>query len=228
MQTNAGASTQKIVASDLEGTLSAGEMWRDIGAYLKTHGFAAPYQRMFLGRVPAYLAAKLKLIDSQGFKNDWFVRVSRLFNGWTEAQMRDMAEVIGENLWRQRRQSVVDELVAHARAGARVYIVSGGLAPIVSAFASRLRAAGITDAAYFATPMTFVNGRYTGALSGPVCTGTVKTGHLRAFADAGALTHAYGDTYSDIPMLQLAQTGVAVMPDARLAAEAARNGWRVI
>lgn len=221
--------TTTLIASDLEGTLSAGEMWRAIGEYVKANGGSAAYRRFFVGRMPGFFATKIGLADSQSFKNDWFVRLAHLFRGWREQQISDMSAWVVEHvLWQQRRVAVVDELLAHARAGTRLAIVSGGYTPVVQAFIAKLRAAGATDIIDFSTPLRLDNGACTGELAGEVCTGEVKAERLRPYAERGELLAAYGDTYADIPMLSLAKTGVAVCPDKGLAAAAARNGWRVL
>ncbi len=218
-----------LIASDLEGTLSAGEMWRGIGEYLKLHDERAAYRRFFLGRMPGFVASKLGVIDSQAFKNDWFVRLARFFRGWREPQMRVMSEwVVDNGLWDNRRMSILDELRTHVQSGARVALVTGGFTPVVDAFVDRLRAAGIADVLAFSTPLRLDDGVYTGELAGEVCTGTVKVARLRSFAASGELAVAYGDTYADIPMLSLARQGVAVCPDKRLEAVARQRGWRIV
>jgi HAD superfamily phosphoserine phosphatase-like hydrolase len=216
-----------FVASDLEGTLSAGEMWRAIGEYLKANGAAGPYRRFFLGRMPGFFASKLGLVDSQAFKNDWFVRLARFCAGWTREQAQAMADaVVDTALWPQRRNAVVDALASQHDAGATLVIVSGGLEPVVEAFAQRLRAQGLNRTIQLSTIMAMTHDRYTGGLATPVCTGTQKVARLKALT--GTVLRAYGDTGADIPMLSLAQAGVAVAPDKKLAAEAARRGWQVI
>jgi phosphoserine phosphatase len=218
-----------IVASDLEGTLSAGEMWRAIGAYLKASSYRAAYDRMFRARVPGYLAAKIGLIDLQGFKNDWFVHLARVFVGWDHDAFRALCvHVVDAHLWPQRRQPVVDALLGHARDGARIAIVSGGYLPIVETFAERLRDAGAHDTVAVATPLSDQGGKLTGALAGTVCTGDEKVRRLQALLDGEALACAYGDTYADIPMLSMARQAVAVCPDKGLGRAAADRGWRTL
>jgi HAD superfamily hydrolase (TIGR01490 family) len=218
-----------LTASDLEGTLSAGEMWRAIGVYLKASPQRAAYQRMFRGRMPGYVAAKLGMIDMQGFKNDWFVHLAKLFAGWDATQFAALCRaVVDEHLWPQRRQAVVDELVALSAAGHRIAIVSGGYQPIVEVFAERMQAAGVRQVDAIATPLDMQQGRFTGRLAGAACTGDEKVRRLRALLNGDALTAAYGDTYADIPMLSLASSAVAVCPDKGLARVAAERGWRVL
>jgi HAD superfamily phosphoserine phosphatase-like hydrolase len=220
---------QLTIASDLEGTLSAGEMWKAIGTHLKASPQRAAYQRMFVGRMPGFVAMKAGLIDSQGFKNDWFVRLARFFAGWDRARLGALCdEVVDQHLWPQRRQPLVDELRAAAHDGAQLVIVSGGFEPIVDVFAERLKSAGIAGVVTIATPLVEQGGLFTGALADAVCTGEQKVRRLRALLNGRPLDRAYGDTYSDIPMLSFAASGVAVCPDKRLATAAAQHGWRVL
>jgi phosphoserine phosphatase len=216
------------IASDLEGTLSSGEMWREIGRHLKAGVDRARYQRYLVGRMPAFALAKIGLTDSQSFKNDWFVRLATFFAGWDRARLDVMASKVADTLWRLRKQSVVDELIAASFDGARIVIVSGGYLAIVEAFAVRLRAAGARDVTAVATPLAEASGRYTGALAGVVCTGAEKVARLRALLGGAPLACAYGDTYADIPMLALAERAVAVDPDSGLHAQAKLRGWRVV
>ncbi|MCA9920525.1 MAG: hypothetical protein KC445_21370, partial [Anaerolineales bacterium] len=44
----------------------------------------------------------------------------------------------------------------------------------------------------------------------------------------GKLVAAYGDTMRDIPMLEMAETAVAVHPDAILRETAVQRGWRIL
>lgn len=179
--------------------------------------------------MPGFFASKLGFIDSQAFKNDWFVRLARFFRGWREPQMRAMSEWVIDNcLWDKRRVAVIDELIAQARGGARVILATGGFTPVVDAFAARLRSVGISDVIAFSTPLRMDDGIYTGELADEVCTGEIKVARLLPFAERGELAAAYGDTYADIPMLDLAKQGIAVCPDKRLEIAARKRGWRVM
>jgi phosphoserine phosphatase len=72
------------------------------------------------------------------------------------------------------------------------------------------------------------NGLFSGELAQGMNVGESKRDSLRPFAKEGKIFAAYGDTFSDVPMLELSENPVAVCPDERLRAEAQTRGWRVL
>lgn len=77
----------------------------------------------------------------------------------------------------------------------------------------------------------FVDGRYTGRVAGiPNFQGGKVTRMKSWLATQPAFAHktAYSDSRNDIPLLEMADTAVAVDPDDTLKAEAAKRGWAVI
>ena len=212
-----------FVASDLEGTLTAGETWRGVGRYLKRHGRGAKYRAFFLSRLPGVLLAKMGLADGQAVRDGFLVGMARLFRGMTQAEVDGMAEwVVGEELWPKRRQAVLGELETHAEAGRRVVLAAGGYQPVVEAFARRIGAEAV------GTLLEFSEGEATGRLVGGVNTGRVKAERLGEHVGAGELHVAYGDTSADLLMLEMSEAPVAVWPDPRLRKEALDRGWRLL
>ncbi len=212
-----------VVASDLEGTLSSGALWRGVGRYLESHGGAGPYRRFFFSRVPGILAVRLGWKDPNKFGQRWVIDLVRLFKGYAPDQLAAMGEWVVENeLWPQRREAVIAELESHRREGHRIVLASGSYRPVLEAFAKRLGAESI------ATGFEMADGRATGRLTGPMTVGTLKAERLRAALNGDTLAAAYGDTAADIPMLQMSAAPVAVAPDEQLATLADARGWRII
>lgn len=212
-----------VVASDLEGTLSGGAMWRGVGRYLEAHGRSGPYRRFFFSRVPGILAARLGWIDNYRFGQSWVIDLVKLFKGCTPDQLAEMGEWVVENeLWPQRREAVLAELEAHRRDGRRIILASGSYLPVLEAFARRIGAEAI------ATGFEMADGRATGRLSGPMTVGPLKAECLRAALNGDALIAAYGDTVSDVPMLEMSAAPVVVAPDAQFTETARQRGWRII
>jgi len=116
--------------------------------------------------------------------------------------------------------------VANARAAdpaSVVVLASGAYLPVAEAFAARVGADVVMG-----TPLEVHDGVATGRLAGPVQTGALKARAVReCLADATVLV-AFGDTEADIPMLELAQSSVAVAPDSRLRRTALDRGWDVL
>ena len=213
----------RFVASDLEGTLTAGETWRGLGRYLKRHGRGTAYRAFFLSRLPRVLLAKAGLADGQAVRDGFLVGMARLFRGMTRAEIERMAEwVAGEELWPKRREEVLGELEGHRKSGSRLVLAAGGYQPVVEAFARRIGAEAV------GTPLEFSGGRATGGLVGGANTGVSKAERLRERVNVEELHAAYGDTLADVPMLVMSENPVAVCPDPGLREEAFRRGWRTL
>ncbi len=75
------------------------------------------------------------------------------------------------------------------------------------------------------------DGAFLGRLDGPFVWGTEKRDAIRFWAESNGVSLAesfgYSDSYFDAPMLDIVGTGVAVNPDARLAALAMLKGWEI-
>jgi len=76
------------------------------------------------------------------------------------------------------------------------------------------------------------DGLHTGRVEGRVCFGEGKLVHAKAEADKvnASLAEAafYTDSFSDLPVLEVVGTPVAVNPDPRLRRHAMKRGWRVV
>src|SRR5207245_2859250 len=73
--------------------------------------------------------------------------------------------------------------------------------------------------------------RLTGDLESPPPAGEARGVLLEEYASRNSLvladSFAYADSLSDLPMLELVGSPVAVNPDARLSQVAGQRGWRV-
>lgn len=215
--------TTMIVAADVEGTLTSGETWKAVGRYLAEHGRARAYRAFFLAHLPGALLVKARLLSRSWYRDRWMVDLARLFKGWDEQDLRRMAEwVVERELWMQRRPSVIAELEEHRRNGATLILASATYQPVLEAFAERCGARAL------GTPLELVGGVATGRISGRANSGRAKADRLAAATRPERVSIAYGDSASDIPMLELSAAPVAVEPDAGLRQLAARRAWRVL
>jgi HAD superfamily phosphoserine phosphatase-like hydrolase len=215
---------ERVVATDLEGTLTEGSTWRGVGRYLSEHGQRGRYRRFLYLRLPQVFLAQRGFIDVQAFRERWMRDLTALLRGKRQDEVEAMADWVFEHeLWPSRREDVIAELGMAREGGARLIVASGTYTPIAERFAARLGAAAMgTDLAYDA------EGRATGRFAGTMGTGEEKVARLRAMLGDGTLETAYGDTMADVPMLSLATVGIVVHPDAALRRVAVERGWRVI
>jgi HAD superfamily phosphoserine phosphatase-like hydrolase len=212
-----------MIASDVEGTLTAGETWKGLGRYLvEVIGRRVSYRMFLLTHVPVAYLAKYGLIDRQRFKDRWIVDLARFLRGLSLVELRQMARwVVERELWPRRRDDLLAELAAHRRAGAHVVLASGTYQPILDEFAARIGVEAI------GTPLEMDADDATGRILGNN-TGRLKAARLRERLAGGTLEIAYGDSEGDVPMLELARTPVAVHPEPPLRALALKRAWRIV
>jgi HAD superfamily phosphoserine phosphatase-like hydrolase len=216
---------EQIVASDLEGTITAAETWRGMRDFLQANGRSRQFRRFFVGQLPRLIGYRLGLLrDVPAFKEQWVLGILNLYAGMDRSQIEAMADFVAEAvLWPSRREAVVAELEAHRQNGRSVIIVTGMFEPILARIAVKMGVQGI------GTPLLFAGNRFTGRPAEPFNVGERKVAQLQQLLGNGRILHAaYGDTRRDIPMLRLSQEPVAVHPDAALRREAETQGWRVL
>ena len=113
----------------------------------------------------------------------------------------------------------------HKRAGHRVLLLTGALDVVVEPLAELL------DVEVDCAHLLVKDGRLTGDLQSPPPAGEARSALLAEYAGRNGLvlaeSFAYADSLSDLPMLELAGTPVAVNPDARLSQVAGQRGWRI-
>lgn len=215
---------QPIIASDLEGTLSAGSTWKGMRDYLLQSPHAERFKRYYRQNFFTLLRYRFGLLrDVSAFKERWILELLALFEGYSEAEFAEMGQWVIENeLWPRRRQAVVAELHQAMADGARVVVISGLFQPLLNSFVAKLACEGV------GTPIVFEDGVFTGRIEDQLNTGERKLTLLQPMLDHATLVAAYGDTKRDIPMLSLAQNPVAVHPDDILRQKAVSEGWRII
>jgi fatty acyl-CoA reductase len=113
----------------------------------------------------------------------------------------------------------------HKRAGHRVLLLTGALDVVVEPLAELLEVE--VDCAH----LLVRDGRLTGDLQSPPPAGEARGTLLEEYAGRNGIvlseSFAYADSLSDLPMLELVSTPVAVNPDARLSQVAGQRGWRI-
>jgi alcohol-forming fatty acyl-CoA reductase len=113
----------------------------------------------------------------------------------------------------------------HKRAGHRVLLLTGALDVVVEPLAELL------DVEVDCAHLLVKDGRLTGDLTAPPPAGEARGTLLEEYAARNGIvladSFAYADSLSDLGMLELVGTPVAVNPDARLSQVAGQRGWRI-
>ena len=120
----------------------------------------------------------------------------------------------------------VERVAWHFAQGHRVFLISGTLRPLAEVLARRLPG----PVEICATDLEARGGRWTGRLSGEHMSGDAKARAIRTLAARFDLalwdSHAYGNSITDLPMLDSVGHRVAVNPSGRLRHIARREGWQ--
>lgn len=211
-----------VLLTDLDGTLTAGSTWRGFRSYYEQHHSRWRYRLFFYRWMPRYLLIKAGLLSDRIAKVDWIEDEITLMRGTAPAAMDQVADwILERQTWPGRRQDVLAEIEERRSAGARVLVVTGAYQPLADAFASKIGGQAI------GTPLNYQDGQLVG-LGGPVNAYEQKEHNIRALVGDEPILAAYGDSTSDLAMLELAAEPVAVYPNPALAQIAADRGWRIV
>ncbi|MDR2196999.1 MAG: RdgB/HAM1 family non-canonical purine NTP pyrophosphatase [Coriobacteriales bacterium] len=140
-----------------------------------------------------------------------------------------MADLYHDELAALIRPAARSAMQACREAGEKTVIVSASFRPLLEQTVLDLGADW-----FICTEMEVLNGLYTGRLLRPAPEGKQKIVQLRAWADETfgvghwRLVRAFGDHYSDEPLLAAAEAPVAVNPDTLLERIARQQGWRIV
>jgi len=211
---------------DLDNTLLSGDSDYEWGQFLVDRGVLArgEYEAQNAAFFEQYKAGTLDIHEYLGF-------ALRPLAAHTP---QDLARWHGEFM----RERILPMITHGARTLVRRHLQAGDLCALVTATNSFVTAPIAREFAVphlIATEPESRDGRFTGRVAGTPC---FREGKIRRVDDwlAGmgrrladfADSHFYSDSHNDLPLLERVRRPVAVDPDARLAAEAARRGWPVI
>jgi HAD superfamily hydrolase (TIGR01490 family) len=152
-------------------------------------------------------------------------RFYRLYRDLPARELRaQAAEALPDFIQPRIQHEAVRRVRAHRRHGDRVVLMTGALDFLVDS----LRHLGDE---LIAARLVERTGRFTGELAEPPLTADGRASHAARLAAEHGLEladcHAYGDSISDLPLLELVGHPHAINPDFRLAREARRRGWPV-
>lgn len=215
---------------DSDGTLYTNQMGRGMIQYALAHDHRAAARRYYASVGMGFALRKLRLMKPQRFQENLIAGMAALIEGMTEQAAAAVFDWVAHDyLLPTQRADAVERLRSHKQAGHLVVIVSGSFTPCLSLIGAHF---GVEN--LIGTRLELRDGRYTGEILPPVITGPAKAEQVREFISARGLemdwgsSFAYGDSFTDRQMLELAGHPVAVHADAKLAALASERGWEVL
>jgi len=211
-----------VIVTDLEGTLTTGSSWRGFRCYFKQHYSTLAYNLFFIRFLPRFPLMKLGLLNRQKTMTAWLKAEIGLMQDLPVSEVNAMAEwVVFNEMWPKSRPKILFELEKKRLAGAQIVVVSGAYQPIVEAFARKI------DARAIGTQLIYEDGKLNG-IELLVNSYQHKVENIRARYPDSRIDAAYGDTLSDLPMMEMSDLPIVVYPDPKLLRIAKERGWRII
>lgn len=207
---------------DLDRTLVAGATGPILGAVLREHGVLA--DRSIPGEGIVY-----RLFDLIGETRPSMLltrQAARAAAGWDRGAVQEAGRVAAERLDSVVAPYARHTIDEHREAGHRLVLATTTPLDLIEPLAERLGFDAVV-----ATRYRSVDGRYVGEIDGPFVWGRGKLAAVTEWASAVDVdlgtSHAYSDSYYDVPLLSAVGHPTAVNPDARLAAYARLRRWPV-
>lgn len=211
-----------IVVSDIEGTLTDGSSWKALQRYYMTYLNPWAYRFFILRWLPRYPLVKAGILNREKAVREWMNREIKLLKGISPYEFNNIANWIVENeMWSQRREYQVKELEEYKVSGIKIVLVSSAYQPLVDQFANHLEADSIGSS------LIYRENKLTGVVT-PINAYQQKADNILARYQNEKILAAYGDTISDLPMMELSENPVAVTPSPELRKIAEHRNWRII
>lgn len=175
----------------------------------------------FLPKIVYYLI--LDSISRSRFNEVFY----RNYRGLEVAEMKALSTAIFEADIRPKIFSeAVSQIQEHKEQGAAIVLVTGSLDFVVQPIAEYLAVDAV-----LAPQLREQNGKFTGELTTAPLIGEEKAKAMRSYADQHEISleesYAYGDSQSDLPMLECVGNPVVVNPSKVLRQKALKSGWEM-
>ncbi|MHB0885644.1 MAG: HAD family hydrolase [Bacillota bacterium] len=217
----------RVTLVDVDGTLVDSQTYKPLTKLLWTRRRLRPRMVwLFLKLMPGHLRRNRSLKDRLASQNGWVIGYAQLLAGMTVEEAGEILRTACEGLMSKLRPEILRELEARRAEGHAIILASTSMAALLDYLGPMVKATK-----WVGTPLEVRDGRYTGRVGGPLCSGESKLHYIEDLLESmGAEvewdeSYAYSDGVPDLPMLEKVGHPVVVAPDPALAAEAVGRGW---
>lgn len=218
----------RVAIFDFDGTIYTEETFTLLMKHLKEHPtYHSSYKRFYRAIVPPYIANKLKLYPDNKMKKRSMQLYLEAFNGLTKQEMDIYFSEIKATMQQDFNAKVLERLKRHQEENIHILLVSGAYTQFLERVTDGLVFNQIIgtdifykdDKVYTKNAINHVNGQQ-------------KTLKVHEALDGHQIdwenSYAYGDSFSDMPVLELVGNPVAVRPEEKLRSLANARGWEVM
>lgn len=218
----------RVAIFDFDGTLYAEETFKLLMNHLKEHPkYGTKFKRFYRSIVPPYIANKLKLYPDAKMKERSMQLYIEAFDGITEKEMIAYFDELTKPVQQDFNQSVLARLQQHQADNLDILLVSGAYTQFLHQVT-----AGISFHQIIGTEISYKDNKVHTKTPIIHVNGTRKTENILQALQGQQIdwenSYAYGDSFSDLPVLELVGNPVAVNPEEKLKLIAKERDWEII
>lgn len=218
----------RVAIFDFDGTLYADETFQLLMSHLKHHPIHHSKYKQFVRRIlPPYIGYKLKLLPESRMKERSMKIYLDALEKLTKDELDSYFGGMTEKIQKGYNAEIIARLRQHIEDDVHVMLVSGAYTPLLQTVTKELNFDKIigTDIPLedekidFRTPLYHIQGLRKNE--------KIKEA-LQGMDIDWKNSFAYGDSYSDLPVLELVGNPVAVQPEVRLKLIATEREWEIV
>lgn len=218
----------KVAIFDFDGTLFPNETFPLLMGHLKNHPLHfQKYRNFFLRLLPVYLAYKCKLYPEQKMKEYSMWSYIAAFGTSPKSEIDQFFSQIGESMSQNLSEPVLHRLEQHRREGYYTMLVSGAYEPLLHSVTKNVNFDCIIGSS-----IPYHDEKLSKTTSIKYIYGERKSDFINAHLSNTEVdwqnSFAYGDSYTDLNVLELVGNPVAVNPEPRLLEVANHKKWEII
>jgi HAD superfamily hydrolase (TIGR01490 family) len=218
----------KVAIFDFDGTLFPNETFPLLMGHLKNHPLHfQKYRNFFLRILPVYLAYKCKLYPEQKMKEYSMWSYIAAFGTSPKSEIDQFFSQIGESMSQNLSEPVLHRLEQHRREGYYTMLVSGAYEPLLHSVTKNVNFDCIIGSS-----IPYNDEKLSKNASIKYIYGERKSDFINAHLSHREVdwknSFAYGDSYTDLNVLELVGNPVAVNPEPRLLEVANHKNWEII
>lgn len=218
----------KVAIFDFDGTVYKKETFSLLMNQLQAHPvYHKHYTKFFISILPIYFLRKMKLYPEMKMRSFMMKKYLDVFKGLSEEEIIAFYTEISQDMKEDFNEEVIARMQTHKDNNVHIMLVSGAFTPLLDAVLADLPIDEVIG-----TKIPFRDGLYDA--DGEIQHIQARRKNEKIFEALGDKqidwnnSFAYGDSFSDLSVLELVGNPVAVDPDKKLQDIATTRGWEII
>lgn len=218
----------RVAIFDFDGTLYSKETFQLMMDHLKNHPeHSRRYRQFFRNILPPYIGSKLKLYPEKKMRERSVQAYLAALETFSQSDLENFFGEIAAKMDGDMNQRVVARLKQHVADNDYVMLVSGAFTPLLHAVTQQMPIKTIIGTEIPYKNNILDHNAPISHIQGPLKTEKIKEA-LKGHDIDWINSYAYGDSHSDLPVLEMVGNPVAVQPESRLLTIAKQRKWEII